>query len=136
MKIIDLLNRIANNEELPKKIKYYDIVYRLNESNEYISNGNLSTFMMNVYEVNLNDEIEVLEDEEINIQEMKEYKTEYTERCIDIEVREKINEIIRAVKQLDNKINKEYCQNCGVELNAKNRALKNMCNECKYGLDR
>ena len=49
-------------------------------------------------------DFEILEDEEINIQEMKEYKTEYTERCIDIEVREKINEIIRAVKQLDNKI--------------------------------
>lgn len=30
---------------------------------------------------------------------------------------------------------KEYCCNCGVELNNKNKALNNMCNECKYGLD-
>lgn len=30
---------------------------------------------------------------------------------------------------------KEYCCNCGVELNSKNKALNNMCNECKYGLD-
>lgn len=30
---------------------------------------------------------------------------------------------------------KKYCCNCGVELNSENRALNNMCNECKYGLD-
>lgn len=35
--------------------------------------------------------------------EIEEYKTKYTERCIDIEVREKINELVRAV----NKLNKE-----------------------------
>jgi len=30
---------------------------------------------------------------------------------------------------------REYCCTCGVELNSKNKALNNMCNECKYGLD-
>lgn len=32
--------------------------------------------------------------------EIEEYKTKYTERCIDIEVREKINELVRAVNKL------------------------------------
>ena len=30
---------------------------------------------------------------------------------------------------------REYCCTCGVELNSENKALNNMCNECKYGLD-
>ena len=42
------------------------------------------------------------EDEEIDIQSIEEYKTQYTERCIDKEVRHKINELIKAVKKLDN----------------------------------
>ena len=35
---------------------------------------------------------------------IEEYKTTYTERCIDMEVREKINELIRKVNQLDKQI--------------------------------
>ena len=30
---------------------------------------------------------------------------------------------------------RQYCCNCGVELNSENKALDNMCNECKYGLE-
>lgn len=43
-------------------------------------------------------DFELIEDE-IDIDAIEEYKTEYTERCIDKEVREKLNEVIRAVKQ-------------------------------------
>ena len=43
-------------------------------------------------------------EKEIDIQSIEEYKTTYTERCIDKEVRDKINEVIRAMKQLDKKI--------------------------------
>ena len=39
----------------------------------------------------------ILED---NTEEIEEYKTIYTERCIDIEVREKLNEVIRAVNTI------------------------------------
>lgn len=41
------------------------------------------------------------------IEEIEEYKTKYTERCIDKEVRNKINELVRAV----NKLNKEREEN-------------------------
>lgn len=52
-------------------------------------------------------DFELIEDEEINIQQIEEYKTEYTERCIDMEVREKINEIIRAVNKMQQENKKE-----------------------------
>lgn len=38
-------------------------------------------------------------------------------------------EILNIIEQ------KQYCCNCGVELNSENKALDNMCNECKYGLE-
>lgn len=30
---------------------------------------------------------------------------------------------------------KEYCQNCGVELTKENKYMDGMCNECKMGID-
>ena len=42
--------------------------------------------------------------EEDTIDSIKEYTTTYAERCTDIEVREKINEIIKKVNQLDKQI--------------------------------
>ena len=32
-------------------------------------------------------------------------------------------------------LEKEYCECCGVEITKENKALDNMCNECKYGLE-
>lgn len=66
--------------------------------------------------------------ESINIQEL----TEIDNDSLTIET---INQIIRAVKQLDKKLHEEYCINCSVKLDDNNRALPNMCNECKYGID-
>ena len=48
---------------------------------------------------------ELIEDE-IDIVSIEEYKQEYTERCIDIAIRNKMNEILQAVKQLDKRIKK------------------------------
>ena len=62
--------------------------------------------------------------------------TKFTIGCYDgnfIKIGDIINELIKAVKQLDRKINKKYCCNCGVELDKNNTALPNMCKECKYG---
>lgn len=42
---------------------------------------------------------------EIDINNIEEYKQEHSERCIDIDIRNKINELIQAIKQLNNKIN-------------------------------
>ena len=32
MKVIELLNKIANGEKLPKKIKVYEVIYTLDEN--------------------------------------------------------------------------------------------------------
>lgn len=42
------------------------------------------------------------EQQDIDIQAIEEYKSDYTERCIDMEVRDYINKtILPAIKQLD-----------------------------------
>lgn len=50
-------------------------------------------------------DIELIEDE-INIDSIEEYKQEHTERCIDIDIRNKMNEILQAVKQIDKRVKK------------------------------
>lgn len=48
---------------------------------------------------------ELIEDE-INIDSIEEYKQEHTERCIDVDIRNKMNEILQAVKQIDKRVKK------------------------------
>ena len=70
IKIIDLLNKIANNEEVPKKIKYKDNVYYLGKNivdlHTYQTEGSnttrkLSLIIDNEY-LNLNDYVEIIEE--------------------------------------------------------------------------
>ena len=70
IKIIDLLNKIANDEEVPKKIKYKDNVYYLGKNmvdlHTYQTEGSnttrkLSLIIDNEY-LNLNDEVEIIEE--------------------------------------------------------------------------
>ena len=65
MKIIDLLNKIANSEEVPKKIKYGEIYcyYRENR-NEYVDYTNKPILNWDwIVMNNLNGEVEILEEE-------------------------------------------------------------------------
>lgn len=48
-------------------------------------------------------EFELIEDE-IDIDSIEEYKQEYSERCIDVDIRNKLNEILQAVKQIDKRV--------------------------------
>jgi hypothetical protein len=65
MKIIDLLNKIANGEEVPKKIKYDNQIYELTENKidwycyDYARNflGNEMTLQ------ELNNKVEIIEEE-------------------------------------------------------------------------
>lgn len=122
MKVIDLLNKIANGEEVPKKIKHWKEEYERDESGfikyESKTERNLCLDLVQC----LNDEIEIIEDkEDINIQDIKEltYKGEKigygtTEQFVDDiddycsainsamdSMGIKINEILRAVKYLE-----------------------------------
>ena len=66
MKVIDLLNKIANGEEVPKKIKYNDYIYiakgnAIENFVDYCSEEDEWCFNRYVRYENLNDEVEILE---------------------------------------------------------------------------
>lgn len=63
MKIIDLLNKIANGEEVPKKIKYYDIEYKY-DGKFYYTDCGFSMYRSMYTEGNcLTDEVEIIEED-------------------------------------------------------------------------
>lgn len=102
MKVIDLLNKIANNEEVPKKFKY-------RRENFVYMDGDYSSFDTNVWFSechlfldNLNDEIEIIEEKPKKIEKLEFCKIDdYTLSGLVASVNElnyeyvnKINEII------------------------------------------
>lgn len=133
IKVIELLNLLAENKiEKATKIKYGGTIYIVDFPNLcgiYPEGGTTKVSESLFSEINilsLNDEVEILEDEEeIDIQGINEnnYRIEYhskdiftTEILNDLfykiafEImrnRNEQNEILKAVKQLDKKINKE-----------------------------
>lgn len=121
IKVIDLLNKIANGENLPEKILLKDKVYYLIEDDEgnkvysqgkskgnwelFIDHKILITRNLNEKVLILDDEVEIIEEEpEIDIQGIRDLPFD----THDIEwedVRDSINQLNLAVKQLDNQIN-------------------------------
>lgn len=103
IKVITLLNKIANGEEAPKKIKYGGQIYLKDKENDVINTAIL------------NNEIEIIEDDEeepeIDTQQIEEL---HKGMIIDngkiepemiINLKYKVNELVKAVKQLDRQIN-------------------------------
>ena len=82
MKVIDLLNKIANNEEIPIKIKIGG--YEFRQSNGQFWCDKLESYMINsctsIYR--LNDEIEIIEEKPKKIEELEEVR-EITQDCFD-----------------------------------------------------
>ena len=118
IKVINLLNKIANGEEVPKKIKYEgDILEYDNEIFDYLGISKTGTgSFFNYLFVNkatnefINNEVEIIEElEEIDIQNELETiiefqdVTKYDRLSISLN-REMINILIKAVKQLDKKM--------------------------------
>ena len=79
MKVIDLLNKIANKEEVPKKIKWAGDIYERHKDNEidYYENVDASDLLLdNLYSTEeLNDEIEIIEEDN------KIEKLDYIDYC-------------------------------------------------------
>ena len=107
MKVIDLLKKIENGENIPQKIKVYQEVFEWDILEHYYkrSNGDDLLELCTIFNTGelLSMEVEPIEDE-IDIDSIEEYKQEHTERCIDIDIRNKINELVQAVKQLNKKL--------------------------------
>ena len=77
IKMIDLLYKIANGEEAPKKIRYFGEEFKLAKDNEYYSVCSsrplISYFGEDYLRAELNDEVEILDEEEF--EDIKEIDT-------------------------------------------------------------
>lgn len=110
IKLIELLNKIANGEDLPKRIKIQEFVFELSKDYEhYYYNADVEiTHLINHNFSNLNTEIEILEDNTEEIEELSTYRTfaEYDElakKCINMNAEQffyKINELVKAVNEI------------------------------------
>lgn len=113
MKIIDLLNKIANGEEVPKKIAIDSTVYVYTKQNYYEDYEGYSLFEdvsdSNIKEF-LDEEVEIIEEqEEINIQNIEEipFEDNTSDNAVLRDTRDLIiNQLVKAVKQLDKRIDK------------------------------
>ena len=103
IKIIELFQRYANYEELPKKIAYKKQVFNLYDDSLYATDEEcLDRFMdyINYDFSNLNDYVEVLEDNTEEIEELKGLEV-HTPSVL----RDKINELVKRINYIERKIN-------------------------------
>lgn len=127
MKIIDLLNKINNNEEVPEKIKFNGIVFeydkRQQEYNYKNDDGYYETLLYRVMTTHfirslLRAEVEVIEEnkeiEELDNMELINARPEVNAI--------KINELVRAV----NKINKQLEEQQTEDIDTVERELNKM----------
>lgn len=124
MKVIDLLNKIANNEEIPKKIKWNNFVWQQDELEEKdyfkIREDGMLDILFGDYLhgsliLSLDDEVEIIEEKKIEelpyyslkkIQKAKNQEEWIEERISLLEERaddyhNKINEIIEVLNGKD-----------------------------------
>ena len=109
MKIIDLLNKIANGEEVPEIIKYNNFIYKYDK--DICDYGGDDLYLFDNTD-KLNDEVEILEEEKKIPEKLKKKKTingsfEGKTTCIykynEYEIGETINEIIDYLDYLKSK---------------------------------
>ena len=103
IKIIDLLNKIAKGEEVPKKIRFDNTNWNriCDEKNVYYVNDTDDDLFIYFFRKNLtftlNDKVEIIEEEK-EIEKLDENNTNVLTNII--ENRKKINELIDAVNEL------------------------------------
>ena len=100
MKIIDLLNKIANGEEVPKKIFYANQYWINKYPNDYEGLGYGGCLLNNTCLDNLNDEVEILKEEKKIPEKIKD---KYCSQISKVELAQKYNEIIDYLNYLNNK---------------------------------
>ncbi len=98
MKVIDLLNKIANGEETPAKFIHDGYTYTENKYGMYKDEED-DDLMSNIcFDFSdLNAEIEIIEDKPKHIEEIK---AKYTSQVGKLELANKINELSKAVNYL------------------------------------
>ena len=130
MKVIDLLNKMANGEGVPEKIKVGNIIYIYeswehfyytdNEAREdlLVRGKDWSTFDF------LNWNVELIEDETIDIDSIEELKSVTNNIDGTVCIMVKINELVQAVKQLNKKVKETETLDIEINENDINEAIK------------
>ena len=98
IKIIDLLNKIANNEEVPERIKYNDETFTIREEKDDYANQNY-WFTDRFCLLDLNDEIEVIEDTPKKIEKI-DFRTLNTQKEKNRAMKDTINKLIDEINNL------------------------------------
>ena len=103
IKIIDLLNKIANNEELPKKIKWQGQIYEYSNFDRFYYQNSWSMYRDFYKEGNcLNDEVEILEETK-KIEKWGEGALEEMEKCTNYTL-EDLQKYIRILAETQNEL--------------------------------
>ena len=107
IKIIDLLNKIANDEEVPKKIKWLGQTYEYNHNDRFYYQNGWSMYIDFYTEGNcLNDEVEILDEaKEDKIQKIYHCETSLTQNEVEIFITENLNQMVDKINELIDEIN-------------------------------
>lgn len=111
IKIIDLLVKQANNEEMPKHIKVYNEDWYWNDYDGYVNKQSLSTapdaqiYLAKEYRLDfaLNKDVEIIEEpkkiENISDEELEQCDGDYDRICL---ILDRLDEIIDYINKGDN----------------------------------
>ena len=111
IKIIDLLNKIANNEEVPKKIKWLEQIYEYSDNDKFYYQNGYSMYRDFYTEGNcLNEDVEIIEEpkkiEKIEIYEDSDGHYFYDKHCKKIYITcDEINFMLEQFNELIDEIN-------------------------------
>ena len=107
IKIIDLLNKIANDEEVPKKIKWQGQIYEYSSVERFYYQNSWSMYRDFYTEGNcLNDEVEILnEAKEDKIQKIYHCETSLTQNEVEIFITENLNQMVDKINELIDAVN-------------------------------
>ena len=104
MRVIDLLNKIANGEEVPRKFRFAGQIFEKQGSYIEDEDGD-SIFDSMFYDFsNLNDEIEIIEDKKI---EKLENKIDTTFENYNYSERRRLTEMVNKINEIIDYLNKE-----------------------------
>lgn len=98
IKIIDLINALANNDKKPYQVKYEGNIYTWDCLNHYVDrkNGTSLFYTVKDYKDFLNDTVEIIEEQEkIDIQELEEIKE--MEVFVSVDTRQTLEENLKKI---------------------------------------
>ena len=106
IKIIDLLNKIANDEEVPEKIMFDEWLYIYNEREKTYYDEEDRTLWQSYNFKILNDEVEILDEaKEDKIQKIYHCETSLTQNEVEIFITENLNQMVDKINELIDEIN-------------------------------